>query len=235
MKKNKCVLITGASKGIGKATALLLAQESFDLILWARNEKDLIQLKNNLEQYNTNIWIDVVDITDKNQIIKGIENIRNQGLNINYIINNAGIGSFKSIENTEESDWDEQMNCNAKGSFLVSKYTLPFLKEQGQGVIIFVASDAGKRTFENGAAYCASKFAQIAFANVLRAEVRKDNIRVSVICSGLVDTNFNDSKEGSKPHYLGSIEIANTILYILNAPSEVMIDEVMLHPITQTY
>jgi NADP-dependent 3-hydroxy acid dehydrogenase YdfG len=234
MQTKKTILITGASKGIGKSIATFLAQK-YNVVLWARNQQELQNLEDILKPYNTQILTQEVDIANELEVKNALEKLTLQSISLDVVVNNAGVGSFNAIENTSTEEWDNMLNINAKGSFLVTKYTLPFLKKSLQGIYIFIASDAGKRTFANGGAYCASKFAQIAFANVLRAEVRKDNIKVSVICSGLVDTYFNQSQQGTKPAYLQPDDIAKVVLDIIEAPENVVFDEIMLHPKNQEY
>jgi NADP-dependent 3-hydroxy acid dehydrogenase YdfG len=110
------------------------------------------------------------------------------------------------------------------------------MKTKGSGHIINIASDVAKRVFDGGALYCSSKFAQDAFSAALRKEVRKHGIKVSVIYSGLVDTPFHaDERSERKKEWLTSQDMANTIIYVMNQPKHVVIDELMIHPLSQEY
>ncbi len=128
-------------------------------------------------------------------------------------------------------------DVNVKGTFLFSKEVLAPMKAAQKGHIINIASDVAKRVFDGGALYCSSKFAQDAFSAALRKEVRKDGIKVSVIYSGLVDTMFHTDPQGHDSHqdWLKAEDMANTIMYVMNQPKHVVIDELMIHPLSQEY
>nr|MCU0470121.1 SDR family NAD(P)-dependent oxidoreductase [Arcicella sp.] len=156
---------------------------------------------------------------------------------IDAVVNNAGFGVFKQATEIETAEWDSIYDTNVKGTFLFCKESVPVMKKAGEGHIINIASDVAKRVFDGGSLYCSSKYAQDAFSMALRKEVRKDGIKVSVVYSGLVDTYFHSKVEGD-PHqsdYLTSQNMADAITYILEAPKHVVIDELMIHPMSQEY
>ena len=235
--KNKTILITGASKGIGRSLALLLAEKGANLSLVARSEIELLNLKAEIEVIGTQAEIFVGSVADEEFVKSAIASTMNSFGKIDALINNAGFGIFQQATEISTSDWDSIYDTNVKGTFLFCRESIPHMKSAGGGHIINVASDVAKRVFDGGSLYCSSKYAQDAFSMALRKEVRKDAIKVSVVYSGLVDTYFHNKEEGD-PHqadYLTSQDMANTISYILEAPKHVVIDELMIHPISQVY
>ena len=235
--KNKTAIITGASRGIGKAIAENLAKAGVHVILTARNQDELNEAVISISREGGKATAFSLDITDENAIEKFIFEINKIGNPIDILINNAGIGGFEPVTETDSAFWDEVMDVNVKGTFLMCKHLIPFMQKQNRGHILNIASDVAKRTFASGAMYCASKYAQDAFSSALRKEVREFNIKVSVIYPGKVETYFNNSIPGENVnhHRLHPDDIANSVNYILSAPAHVVIDELMIHPISQEY
>ena len=235
--QNQVAIITGASRGIGREIALSLAKEKVQLVLVARNVSELQRLASSINQQGgaaIGIQADVADSLAVDALIS--QAVRAFG-RIDILINNAGIGLFKPAENIQESEWDRMMDVNVKGGFLLSKGVIPHMRSRKRGHIITIASHASRQTFEQGAVYCASKYAQDAFSNVLRKEVRKYGIKVSSVYPGVVDTYFNNSKlvDIQKKDWLKPIDVADTVVYILKAPQHVTIDELVINPISQVY
>jgi NADP-dependent 3-hydroxy acid dehydrogenase YdfG len=235
--KNKTILITGASKGIGRSLALLLAEKGANLSLVARSEIELLSLKAEIEVLGSKAEIFVGSVGDEDFVKETVATTLKTFGKIDSIVNNAGFGVFKQAADILTQEWDSIYETNVKGTFLFCREAIPHMKSVGEGHIINVASDVAKRVFDGGSLYCSSKYAQDAFSMALRKEVRKDGIKVSVVYSGLVDTYFHSKVEGD-PHqaeYLTSQDMANTITYILEAPKHVVIDELMIHPMSQDY
>ena len=235
--KNKSVLITGASKGIGRALALVLAGKGANLGLVARSEIELLSLKAEIELIGSKAEIFVGSVADEDFVKTTINDTVKSFGKIDALINNAGFGIFQKATEISTADWDSIYDTNVKGTFLFCREAIPHMKSVGGGHIVNVASDVEKRVFDGGSLYCSSKYAQDAFSMALRKEVRKDAIKVSVVYSGLVDTYFHSKTEGD-PHqaeYLTSKDMAETITFILEAPKHVVIDELMIHPISQEY
>lgn len=234
---NKTVIITGASKGIGRALALTLAKEGVNLGLVARSENELRAVQEEVCSLGAKVAIFVGNVSDEAFVKTAITSTAATFGGIDALVNNAGFGIFKQATEITTAEWDDIYATNVKGTFLFCREVIPFMKTAGKGHIINIASDVAKRVFDGGSLYCSSKYAQDAFSMALRKEVRKDNIKVSVVYSGLVDTYFHNRAEGD-PHqekYLSPQDMANTIHYILAAPAHVVIDELMIHPISQEY
>jgi NADP-dependent 3-hydroxy acid dehydrogenase YdfG len=231
---NKTAVISGASRGIGRAIALTLAKQGYNVSLLARNKEDLQNLEGEIGK---NVKIYPIDIANEQQVNQVVTDTIAHFGRIDVVINNAGAGIFKPTEEISVEEWDTIMDTNVKGTFLLTKATLPHLKAQRSGIIIGVASDVSKRVFPSGSLYCATKYAQDAYLSAVRKEVRKHNIKVSLIYPGLVDTYFHHDVEGSnkQEQWLKSQDIANAVLYICQAPDYVVLDEIMIHPISQEY
>jgi NADP-dependent 3-hydroxy acid dehydrogenase YdfG len=235
--QTKIAVVAGASRGIGRAIATQLAAAGAQVILLARNQSDLNQAVAEITQQGGLATAFVLDISDEQAVKSVFQQIIQQYQRIDILVNNAGIGEFYPVSETSASFWDEVMNTNVKGTFLCSKEAVIQMQKQEIGHIVSIASDVAKRTFANGALYCSSKFAQDAFSSALRKEVRKDGIKVSVVYPGLVDTYFNKSQPGNLENatHLKPDDIAASVLHILSAPKHVVIDELMIHPISQDY
>lgn len=231
---NKTIIISGASRGIGRATALLLAQNGANVVITARNVIELRQVEAEGNGLVVAVPGDVASEADMQRVV---QTALDRFGRLDVVINNAGYGVFKNVEEITVHEWDELMATNVKGTFLLSKAALPTLKAQGSGHIVVVASDVAKRTFAGGSLYTASKYAQEAFMGALRKEVRPFGIKVTGVYSGLVDSHFHEKGHGheTSKHYLQSEDMAESMLFIISRPAHVVIDEFMVHPLEQEY
>ena len=230
---DQVAIVTGASRGIGKAIALLLALQGAKVVAVSRSADELHDLT--LKTQGLSIVADVADDEDAAHVIA--ETLR-QFQRLDILVCNAGVGSFNELENFTATEWDRIFSTNVRGTFLPCKYAVPHFKKQKKGHIVGIASDVSKRTFEHGTAYGASKFAQDAVLASLRKEVRPHGIKVSTIYPGLVDTYFNDTTPGqlqNEKTHLRPADVAQAVRYVLEAPPHVVIDELMLHPLTQEW
>jgi NADP-dependent 3-hydroxy acid dehydrogenase YdfG len=235
--EGKTVLLTGASKGIGKELALKLAAEKANIGLVARSENELIEIKKEIEKTGVKCLIFVGNVADEQLVINAVAEMESTFGTIDYMINNAGYGIFGPTESISSQAWSDMYDVNVKGTFMFSKQVLAGMRKAHNGHIINIASDVAKRVFDGGSLYCSSKFAQDAFSAALRKEVRKDGIKVSVLYSGLVDTMFHANPQGSTEHtdWLKPNDMADTILFVMKQPKHVVIDELMIHPLSQEY
>ena len=233
----KTILITGASKGIGKAIALSLAGFNTNLGLVARSKKELEDLQAEIIKLGSKAHIFIGNVADETFVNATVQTMLQQFVKIDVMINNAGYGVFGNAEDIAIKDWDELFATNTKGTFLFCKAVIPNMKERKEGHIVNIASDVAKRTFAGGSLYCASKFAQEAFSSAIRKELRPFEIKVSVMYSGLVDSYFHTDPQGSANHddWLKNEDMANAVYYIISQPKHVVIDELMIHPLSQDY
>ena len=230
---NQVAIISGASRGIGKAISLLLALQGATVVAVARSEQELSDLTHKTR--GLSIVADIADEADAKHVVA--ETLRHYG-RLDILICNAGVGSFAELEQFTGEEWDRIFDTNVKGTFLLCKAAVPHFKAQKRGHIVGITSDVARRTFAHGTVYGASKFAQDAMLASLRKEVRPHGIKVSTIYPGLVDTYFNDTTPGSieaEKTHLRPADVAQAVRYVLEAPAHVVIDELMLHPLTQEW
>lgn len=232
--ENKTVIISGASRGIGRATALLLAQNGANVVITARN---VIELKQVEAEGNGRIVAVPGDVSSEVDMQRVVQTALDRFGRLDVVINNAGYGVFKNVDEISVDEWDELMATNVKGTFLLTKAALPTLKAQGSGHVVVVASDVAKRTFAGGSLYTASKYAQEAFTGALRKEVRPFGIKVTGVYSGLVDSHFHEKGHGheTSQKWLKNEDMAESMLFIVSRPAHVVIDEFMVHPLEQEY
>ena len=189
--KNKTALITGASSGIGKATARIFAQNGIRLIICGRRQEQLESLQKELSQ-NTEVRILNFDVRDKERVSHCIQNLPEDFSKIDILINNAGNAhGLDPIQNGDRDDWDSMIDINVKGLLYVTKAVLPSMIAQKNGHIINIGSTAGKEVYPNGNVYCASKHAVDAINQGMRIDLNGKGIRVGAINPGMVETEFS--------------------------------------------
>lgn len=233
----KTVLITGASRGIGKAIALLLARFNTNLGLIARSKKELEEIQSEITGLGSIAEIFTGSVADENFAETTVKTMLQKFDKIDVMINNAGYGVFGNAEDISATDWDELFATNTRGTFLFCKAVIPGMKERKAGHIVNMASDVARRVFAGGSLYCASKYAQEGFSAAIRKELRPFGVKVSVVYSGLVDSSFHADPQGSSQHndWLKNEDMAGAVHYIISQPKHVVVDELMIHPLTQEY
>lgn len=187
---NKVALITGASKGIGKAIAHKIAQIGYNLIITGRNETDLLQTKNEVEKYNVLCSIIEADLSSPGapaSIIREVIKVYGQ---LDVVINNAGVASSMSVAETSYELWDEVFAINARAPFFICKEAIPYLKRSSKPIIINIGSVVDFKGYINQSVYASSKHALAGFTKVLAKEVQNDGILVHLISPGGVNTKM---------------------------------------------
>jgi len=231
----KTVIITGAGKGIGKATAELFLKEGAKVILTSRNKAELEQFKEEQNDYSSNITIIPGDITNEEIIKSVIDSAISKYGKIDILVNNAGFGVFDNLVDSKTSDFDSIFNTNVKALYLMTRGCLPYMIKEQSGSIINIASIAGKQGFATGSIYCASKHAVMGLSRALMLEVRQYNIRVVAVCPGSVATDFFRAESQTvlssrKETVLQADEIAETILLAASLPENATIHEIEIRP-----
>ena len=183
-------MITGASAGIGWASALALAQEGAQLVLTARRQKRLEELEAAVQQAGGKAISIVGNATSEETAQRCVAAAVQTFGSLNILINNVGIGNYKKLIDTSAAEYDEMMNSNVRTTFLFTRHAVPVMMKQGSGTILMISSMAGIYGFAGEAVYCATKFAQVGFAQALDKELRPHGIKVGVICPGGVKTEF---------------------------------------------
>jgi NADP-dependent 3-hydroxy acid dehydrogenase YdfG len=186
----KVALITGASAGIGQACARALAEEGARLVLTSRRQERLNELKQEAEKLGTQAISVVGDAREESTAKKTVEAAKQAFGQIDILINNTGVGNYKNLIDTSAEEYDDMMDTNVRSTFLFTRHAVPVMLEQKQGTILMISSMAGVYGFGGEAVYCATKFAQVGFAQALDRELRPHGIKVGVICPGGVKTEF---------------------------------------------
>ena len=237
------VFITGATSGIGKATAEFLAKHNYRLILCGRNQDRLKGLKQTLGK-QTAITTLQFDVRDKEAVFSAIESLPENFRDIDVLINNAGNAhGMSSIQDGDINDWDAMLDINVKGLLYVSRAILPKMIERNSGFIVNIGSTAGKEVYPKGNVYCASKSAVEAINKGMRMDLNQYNIRVSAIHPGLVETAFSDVRfkgdsERAKKVYQGykalqPEDIAEIIHFVITRPYHINIEDLVVFPSAQ--
>jgi NADP-dependent 3-hydroxy acid dehydrogenase YdfG len=242
---NKIAFITGASSGIGEATARLLAAQGFNLILNGRRKDKIEKLSEELNNiFSVKTLPLIFDVRIHNEVKNAIENLGNEWKNIGVLVNNAGLASGLSpIYDGDLNDWETMIDTNIKGLLYVSKYVLPWMKNNENGHVINIGSIAGKEVYNNGNVYCATKHAVDALSKSMRIELAPFGVKVTAIHPGAVETEFSivrfhGDEEKAKKVYEGfenlvANDIAEAIWFCLNRPFRVNINELIIMPTAQ--
>lgn len=243
--EKKVALITGATSGIGKATAHLLAQNNFDLILTGRRKERLEVLKEQLEHLNASVIVLPFDIRNNDETVSAISSIPGHfKKRISVLINNAGLAAGRdSFQNGLLSDWEQMIDTNIKGLLYISRLIVPLFIENKNGHIINIASIAGKEVYENGNVYCATKHAVDALSRSMRIDLFRHDIQVTNVAPGAVETEFSlvrfkGDKETADKTYEGfqpltGEDIAEVILFAVTRPPHVSINDILITPKAQ--
>ncbi len=186
----KVAIITGASAGIGEASARALAAEGAQLVLTARREERLKTLISEINALGTQAVYVAGDASDENTAIQTAKTAMDSFGHIDILLNNAGMGIYKDLADTSAADYDTMMNTNVRSTFLFTRHVVPEMLKQNSGTILMVSSMAGIYGFAGEAVYCSTKFAQVGFAQALDKELRTKGIKVGLICPGGVKTEF---------------------------------------------
>lgn len=238
----KIALITGATSGIGRATAVTFANHGIDLILCGRRQDRLEELKQSLTT-KVNIYTLNFDVRDKTAVDAAIASLPPTFKSIDILINNAGNAhGLDPIQNGSAEDWDAMMDINVKGLLYVSQAVMPIMIKANSGHIINIGSSAGKEVYPKGNVYCASKHAVLAITEGMRIDLNPYNIKVGAINPGLVETEFSEVRFKGDPKakdvYKGykalqAEDIAEIILFTVTRPAHVNIADILVFPSAQ--
>lgn len=224
--KSKKAIITGGSRGLGKATAIAFAKKGIDVAITGRNEKRLKETVAELKAIGVNATYEIFDVGNYEEVKQGIKNIIATLGSVDILVNNAGIAAFGSLNEMEVSQWTAIMQTNVMGMYYVTKEVLPYLIEKNEGDIINVSSTAGLNGNANTSAYSASKFAVIGMSESLMKEVRKNNIRVCTLTPSTIATDMAlelGITDGNVEKVLQPEDFAELIVSVLKLPRRAML------------
>lgn len=226
---HQVAIVTGASRGIGRAIASALALAGARVVLVSRNERALGLIVDELSSKGVEAVCVRADVTNHDEIHRMVDSVVQRFGRIDIVVNNAGIGYFREFVDLPVDEFDAMWNVNVRGVFLVTRAVLPHMLKAKRGNIVTIGSLAGKNTFKGGAGYSATKWALRGLMGSLMLEVRDSNIRSIMIFPGSVDTDFSGrSKKGENIPKAG--DVAEAVLYAVTAPQRLMVSEIDLRP-----
>jgi 3-oxoacyl-[acyl-carrier protein] reductase len=226
-------LITGATHGIGRATAFALGRAGYRIGACARSAGEVDSLVSELQAAGIDAAGSAADVSRADQVTGVIERVSGALGEIGVLVNNAGVLIARPIEELTLEDWDTTMATNLRGPFLMTRAVLPAMRARRQGTIVNVASLAARNGFAGGSAYVASKHAVLGFGRALMLELRKEGIRVITVCPGSVDTGMLSDQpmlHSDPARILQPEDVAETILHALRLPERAMVSEVDIRP-----
>ncbi len=244
MIKDKVVIVTGASSGIGFATALALSKEGAKVAIGARRIDRLEKLQNEILQNGGQVILQKLDVTQKSDCDSFVDAVIKKWGTVDILINNAGLMPLSFIKKLKVDEWDRMIDVNIKGVLYCTASVLPIMLEKKSGHIVNISSVAGRIVFPAGSVYCATKHAVTAFSEGLRQELSpRSNIRVTIIEPGVVATDLTNTitdeslqgfvENSKKMDALKAEDIASAILFAVNAPNHMNVNEVLIRPTTQ--
>ena len=241
----RIALITGATAGIGRATALKLAENNYDVIITGRRKNRLDELeKEIIDKFKVKVLGLEFDVRARQAVDAAIDSLSDNWKNIDVLVNNAGLAAgFTRIQDGEVEDWETMIDTNIKGLLYVSKKIFPLMIDKGSGHIINIGSIAGKEVYLNGNIYSATKFAVDALTKSMRVDLLPHGIRVTSISPGLVETEFSivrfkgDSEKADKAYEgieaLSADDVADAVLFAVTRPAHVNINDIVIMPTVQ--
>lgn len=244
MVKGKVAIVTGASSGIGYATAIALSKAGAKVAIGARRTDRLAKLQDEIIHNGGDVFSQRLDVTQKSDCDSFVQGTIKKYGTVDILINNAGLMPLSFVKKLKVDEWDEMINVNIKGVLYCTAAVLPHMLEKKSGHIVNISSVAGRVVFPAGSVYCATKHAVTAFSEGLRQELSpRSNIRVTTIEPGVVATELtntitDESLKGfventKKMEVLNAEDIANAIVFAVQAPSHVNVNEVLIRPTSQ--
>ena len=229
----KVVWITGASTGIGFETAKAFAKSGYIVVATARRKSRLVALVNEIKFAGHEAYAFVCNVQSERSVLSTKKKILEKCGTIDVIVNNAGVTVFKSLLDTKSFEFDNIMDTNLRGSFLMIKAVLPLMIKKRRGQIINILSVAANTAFEDSSVYAASKAGLLSLANSLREEVRRYNIKITNILPGSIDTPMWDSKVRAryKNRMLSPNEVAEVVVQSANQPKKLVLEDIVMKPI----
>jgi NADP-dependent 3-hydroxy acid dehydrogenase YdfG len=244
MIKDKVVIITGASSGIGYATALKLSKAGAKIAIGARRVEKLEELAKQITDNGGEVFYQKLDVTKREECENFAKAVLQKWNSIDILVNNAGLMPLSFFKSLKFDEWDRMVDVNIKGVLYTTGAVITHMKEKKSGHIVNLSSVAGRIVFPAGSVYCATKHAVAAFSEGLRQEFSvRSNIRVTSIEPGVVATELNDTitdeslkgfvENTKKMEALQADDIANAILYAVDSPNHVNVNEILIRPTTQ--
>lgn len=236
--KGKVAVITGASRGIGEATAVTLAQAGASVVATARSADELAGVVERIHRFGGEALAVEADLTREQDVERLKRAALEQFGRVDILINNAGVGKYGPLSSLTAADYDWMMDTNMRSSFLCTAAFLPGMLERRQGWVVFVASVAGLKGLPHESIYCATKFAQVGFAQALDYETREQGVKVSVVAPGGVHTTFafGTGRTEDDPRLSGMMDaqdVAEAVLFAVTQPEKVRLFLIGMRPMSE--
>lgn len=242
---SELALITGATSGIGEASARKLASQGYNLIITGRRRERLIKLAGEVtSQFGVKVQWLCFDIRKRKEVEQAMASLSPEWQAVDVLINNAGLAAgLNLLQEGSVDDWEQMIDTNIKGLLYITRFVAPKMIERGKGHIINLGSIAGKEVYPKGNVYCATKFAVNALTKAMRVDMLQHGIRVSQVCPGAVETEFSEVRlkgdkqaaanvyKGFKPLTAG--DVAEAIWWIISQPAHVNINDLVIMPVSQ--
>lgn len=240
----KIALVTGATSGIGEATALKLAENGFGVIITGRRQERLAVLKNKLEANGSHVLTLCFDVRDEEEVNTALKGLPPEWQNIDVLVNNAGLAAgLEPVQQGDSVDWNRMIDTNVKGLLYVTRFVSQGMIASKKGHIVNIGSIAGKEVYPNGNVYCATKHAVDALTKGMRFDLLPYNIKVTQICPGAVETEFSivrfhgDKSRADKVYEgyecLVADDIAECIWFAVSRPPHVNVNDMLVMPTAQ--
>lgn len=244
MLQNKIAVITGASSGIGYATALALSKAGAKIAIGARRTDKLTELEDAIKKNGGEVFAQKLDVTKNDQCKSFIENVLKKWGTVDILVNNAGLMPLSFIKKLKINEWDQMVDVNIKGVMYCTAAVVPHMLERKSGHIVNISSVAGRVIFPAGSVYCGTKHFVTAFSEGLRQELSiRSNIRITCIEPGVVATELTNTitdeslqafvENTKKMQALQANDIASAIVYAVESPAHVNVNEILIRPTTQ--
>jgi 3-oxoacyl-[acyl-carrier protein] reductase len=229
--KGKRAVVTGGTRGIGRAIARALLRCGATVTICGRNGESVERAAAELRQYSGGEVLGVAaDVSKEEQAAGLFETAASRFGGLDILVNNAGAGLFRPIQEMSVEDWRSTIDLNLSGVFYCCHYALPLLRKSNAGYIIQISSLAGTNAFAGGSAYNASKFGVNGFSEAIMQDLRYENIRVSYVMPGSVDTEFSPAKAGAAAWKIAPEDVAEVVLNLLRMPQRTLIGRVEIRP-----
>lgn len=241
---SKIALVTGATSGIGKATALALAGIGYDIVITGRRTNRLTEIAQEIRLKGVEVLPLTFDVRQSEEVKKAIDSLSGKWKDISILINNAGLAvGLGSIQDGVLDDWERMIDTNVKGLLYITRAVAPLMIAHNTGHIVNIASIAGKEVYPGGNVYCATKHAVDALSRAMRTDMLKHNIKVTNIAPGMVETEFSlvrfkgDTEAANKVYNgitpLTNEDIAETILFAVTRPAHICLNDIVIMPTAQ--
>ncbi len=236
--QGKVALVTGASRGIGRSASLALARQGADVVVVARTQAKIDELAQEIEKLGVRALAVGADVSQKDDVQRLKDAAQKKFGRVDILVNNVGVGKYGPLDTLTVEDYDWMMDTNMRSSFLCTHAFLPGMLERKEGWVVFVASVAGLKGLPNESIYCATKFAQVGFAQALDYETRETGVKVSVIAPGGVNTYFafGTGRTQGDPNLekmMDAEDIAEAVVFAVTQPEKTRVFLIGMRPMSE--